>query len=587
MTLRELSWGKEPIYYVQKSYRKEDGKVATKNVERLGTLAELKSRFGETDPIGEAKKYIAELTAAEKEANKKVLVEYSPTTLIEKGEQRSHNGGYLFLQKIYYELGLDYICKKIEKKRKNQYDLNEILSMLLYTRVLYPGSKRSSLEDAKRFLERPTADIHQVYRALSVLAEEMDSIQADVYKRSLKMGKRNTQVIYYDCTNYFFEWEEEKGLVQYGHCKEGRPLPIVQMGLFMDMDGIPLAMCINPGNTAETVTLKPLEEKLKENFGISKVVVCTDAGLSSYENRKNDSVGERSFITVQSLKKVEKWLQEWSLEPTGWHVDGSKDVYDISTLDSKKYYNTLFYKDRWVKMKVSKTGEELEQRIIVTFSFKYRDYLSYVRDRQVARAEALIKSGNANTSKRKSPNDAKRYIKSESCTADGELAQITSYSLNLEMIEQEARFDGFYAICTDLEDPAPDIIHVNGGRWIIENGFRIMKTDFDARPVYVQRDDRIKAHFLTCFLSLLLYKYLEKKVNRGRSHFTTDEIVGTLRDMNFLSVNGEGYVPTYTRTDLTNNLHGSAGFRTDTQIVTRKKMRSIIAQTKKREKCEE
>ena len=238
-------------------------------------------------------------------------------------------------------------------------------------------------------------------------------------------------------------------------------------------------------------------------------------------------------------------------------------------------------------MKLSKTGEELEQRIIVTFSFKYRDYLSYVRDRQVARAEALIKSGNANTSKRKSPNDAKRYIKSESCTADGELAQITSYSLNLEMIEQEARFDGFYAICTDLEDPAPDIIHVNGGRWIIENGFRIMKTDFDARPVYVQRDDRIKAHFLTCFLSLLLYKYLEKKVNRGRSHFTTDEIVGTLRDMNFLSVNGEGYVPTYTRTDLTNNLHGSAGFRTDTQIVTRKKMRSIIAQTKKREKCEE
>lgn len=587
MTLRELSWGKEPIYYVQKSYRKEDGKVATKNVERLGTLAELKSRFGGTDPIGEAKKYIADLTAAEKEANKKVLVEYSPTALIEKGEQRSYNGGYLFLQKIYYELGLDYICKKIEKKHKNQYDLNEILSMLLYTRVLYPGSKRSSLEDAKRFLEQPKADIHQVYRALSVLAEEMDSIQADVYKRSLRMGKRNTQVIYYDCTNYFFEWEEEKGLVQYGHCKEGRPLPIVQMGLFMDMDGIPLAMCINPGNTAETVTLKPLEEKLKENFGISKVVVCTDAGLSSYENRKNDSVGERSFITVQSLKKVEKWLQEWSLEPIGWHVDGSKDVYDISTLDSKKYYNTLFYKDRWVKMKLSKTGEELEQRIIVTFSFKYRDYLSYVRDRQVARAEALIKSGNANTSKRKSPNDAKRYIKSESCTADGELAQITSYSLNLEMIEQEARFDGFYAICTDLEDPAPDIIHVNGGRWIIENGFRIMKTDFDARPVYVQRDDRIKAHFLTCFLSLLLYKYLEKKVNRGRSHFTTDEIVGTLRDMNFLSVNGEGYVPTYTRTDLTNNLHGSAGFRTDTQIVTRKKMRSIIAQTKKREKCEE
>ena len=231
MVLRVLNWGKEPIYYVQKSYRKEDGKPATKNVERLGTMADLISRFGETDPIGEAKKYIAELTAAEKENNKKVIVEYSPTTIIQKNEQRSYNGGYLFLQKIYHELGLDYICKKIDKKHKNKFDLNAILSMLLYTRVLYPGSKLSSLEDAKRLIEQPSADIHQVYRALSLLATEFNEVQADVYKRSLKLGKRDTRVVYYDLTNYFFEWEEEQGLVQYGHSKEGRPLPIVQMGL--------------------------------------------------------------------------------------------------------------------------------------------------------------------------------------------------------------------------------------------------------------------------------------------------------------------------------------------------------------------
>ena len=253
MTLRALTWGKEPIYYVQKSYRKEDGKNATKNVERLGTLADLKSRFGEDDPIGGAKKYIAELTAAEKEANRKVLVEYSPTTPIAKGEQRLYNGGYLFLQKIYYELGLDYICKKIAKKHKLvQYDLNSILSMLIYTRVLDPKSKRSSLEAAKKFIEQPECKLEQVYRALSLLAGEFNSIQADVYKRSLKLGRRNTSVVYYDLTNYFFEWEEEGGLVQYGHCKEGRPLPIVQMGLFTDHDGFPLAMCIEPGNTAES-----------------------------------------------------------------------------------------------------------------------------------------------------------------------------------------------------------------------------------------------------------------------------------------------------------------------------------------------
>mgnify|MGYP002624827055 FL=1 len=587
MTLRALTWGSEPIYYVQKSYRKEDGKNATKNIERLGSMSDLIARFGEEDPIGKAKQYIAELTAAEKEATRKVMVDYSPKELITKGEQRSYNGGYLFLQKIYYELGLDYICKKIAKKHKMvKYDLNGILSMLVYTRILYPGSKRSSLEDAKKFFEQPECTLEQVYRALSLLASEFNEIQADVYKRSLKLGKRNTSVVYYDLTNYFFEWEEEGGLVQYGHCKEGRPLPIVQMGLFMDHDGFPLAMCIEPGNTAECSTLRPMEQILKDKFGLSKLVVCTDGGLSTYENRKNDSVGDRSFITVQSLKKLKKHLQEWALDSKGWHTDGSGEEYDISMLDSKEYYDTLFYKERWDPTPMS-TGETLEQRIIVTFSFKYQEYLSYVRERQVTRAAALLAKGQGATSKKKSPNDAKRYIKAEYVTPDGELAQAANYSLNQEMIDQEARFDGFYALCTDLNDPAPVIIKLNGGRWIIENGFRIMKTDFDARPVYVRRDDRIKAHFLTCFLALLIYKYLEKKVNRGGKHFTTDEIVDTLRSMDFLSVAGEGYVPTYTRTDLTDNLHGSAGFRTDTQIVTKQKMRSIIAQTKKREKEEE
>ena len=586
MILKSCNSKNYTFYYVQKSFRTETGKCSTKNIERLGTIDDLRKRFGDKDPIGEAKKYVAGLTAAEKESNKKVIVEYSPTAFIQKNEQRSYNGGYLFLQKIYHELGLDYICKKLEKKHKNKYDLSEILSMLLYTRVLYPGSKLSSLEDAKRLIEQPSADIHQVYRALSLLATEFNEVQADVYKRSLKLGKRDTRVVYYDMTNYFFEWEEEQGLVQYGHSKEGRPLPIVQMGLFMDKDGFPLAMCIEPGNTAETTTLKPMEELLKEKFGLSKLVVCTDGGLSSYENRKNDSVGDRAFITVQSLKKLKKPLQDWALEATGWHMSGSNEEYDLSQLNPDEYYNVTFYKERWEPIKMS-TGEVLEQRLIVTFSFKYREYLSYVRNRQISRAQALIDSGRGNTSKRKSPNDAKRYIKSEYCTPDGELAQIENFSLNQDMIDQESRFDGFYGICTDLEGSAPEIIKINGGRWIIENGFRTMKTDLRARPVYLKRDDRIKAHFLTCFLSLLLYKYLEKKVNRGGQYFTTSEIIGTLRDMNFLSVTGEGYIPTYTRTDLTNNLHGSAGFRTDYQIVTKKQMRSIIAQTKKRDKDNE
>ena len=586
------------LYYIQKSYRTDSGKSSTRTVERLGTIEEVKARFGEENTMDAVKAYIKELTLADKEQRRDVVVKLSQNKMIKQNEQNSYNGGYLFLQKVYYELGLDKICNKIEKRHKNEYGLNSILSMLLYTRILYPGSKLSSLEDAKNFIEQPKVDIHQVYRALSLLSKESDGIQAAVYKNSLKLGARHDKVIYYDCTNYYFESEEENGLRQYGRSKENRPNPIVQMGLFTDMDGIPLAFCINPGNTAETTTLKPLEDKLKEDFGLSKVVVCTDGGLASYENRKNDHVGERAFITVQSLKKLEKSLQDWSMETTGWKIAEFKDTnetqkadmdkqhdkeYDLSKLDPKEYANMLFYKERWIK--VGKKNDQLEQRLIVTFSFKYKEYLQHIREKQIARAQSIIERGVVEKCG-KGQNDPKRFIKRDSCTVDGELAEYTSYSLNQEMIDQEARFDGFYGICTDLEDKATDIIKTNGGRWIIEDCFRITKTEFEARPVYLQRDDRIKAHFLTCFLALILYKYLAKKINRAGCHFSANNIISTLKDMNFVSVAGEGYIPTYTRTDLTNNLHGSAGFRTDTQIVSKQRMKSIISESKKTSKKE-
>ena len=561
------------IYYVAKSFLKGKGKYSSKIVERLGTIDELAARFGSDNPEEAARAYVKELAKKEKESRQKISVEYSPSIFIKAQQQSFFNGGYLFLQKVYHDLGLHTICEKISKKYKFKYNLNEILSKLLYTRVMYPSSKQSSLEESKRFIEQPEIELHQIYRALSVLAQESDYIQSAVYKNSLKLGERKDKVIYYDCTNYYFESEEEKGLRQYGYSKEHRPNPIVQMGLFMDMESIPLAFNINSGNTNEHVTLKPLEDKLVNNFGVSKMVVCTDAGLSSLENRKNNSIPDRSFITVQSLKKCKKHIQDWALNEEGWHLSGSEDTYNLNDVNPDECYNRTFYKDRWI----NENG--LEQRIIVTFSFKYRSYLQHLRDRPVERANEIIESGRA-ARRKKSANDASRFIKQENCTQDGELAQITNYSLNKEMVEQEAKFDGFYAVCTDLEDHPSDILKVNSRRWIIEDAFRIMKTEFEARPVFLQRDDRIKAHFLTCFLALVLYKYLEKKINKGRDKFSVGDIIGTLTDMNFLSVAGEGYIPTYTRTKITNALHGAIGFRTDTQIVTKQNMRSIISFTR-------
>lgn len=577
MQLQVKKSGRFTYLYVIKSFRTYEGKSTTKVVEKLGTVEALTDKLNGEDPIEWAKKRVKELTALEDAEKQEINITFKPSISLKKDEQHIYNGGYLFLQKVYHELGLDKICKKVSQKYKNEYDLNEILSKLLYTRILYPGSKLSSLEESKRFLEQPKMELHQIYRALSLLSKEMDMIQASVYKNSIKLGKRKDKVIYYDCTNYYFESEEENGLRQYGVSKEHRPNPIVQMGMFMDMDGIPLAFNINPGNTNEQVTLKPLEKTLQEKFGISQVVVCTDAGLSSNDNRINNSNSDRSFITVQSLKKIKKHLQEWSLDTTEWSIAGSNsnESYDISQLNSYDHKDTLFFKEKWIN------ENNLKQRLIVTFSFKYQNYLRSVRNKQIERAENLIEKGGAKINKKRS-NDFKRFIEKTECTVDGEVAELSSYALNKEMIEQEERFDGFYAICTDLEDSVLDIIKVNSRRWIIEDGFRIMKTDFNARPVFLHRDDRIKAHFLTCFLSLLIYKYLEKKINRGRDHFTPTKVIKTLVDMNFVNINGEGYIPTYTRTNITNALHGSAGFRTDTQIVTKQKMKSIISESKKK-----
>lgn len=568
--------GRFTYLYAVKGFRDDRGVSTSKVVKKFGTIEELKESLDGEDPVEWARAQVEEMTAQEKSGKQEVVVKYKPSVRLKKDEQHSFNGGYLFLQKIYHELGLDRICARIADKHKFEFDLDGILSRLIYTRIMYPGSKRSSLEESRRYIEQPGSDLHEIYRALSVLSGESDFIQSRAYRNSKKIITRKSGVIYYDVTNYYFESEQENGLRQYGLSKEHRPNPIVQMGLFMDMEGMPLAFDINPGNTSEQLTMLPLEKKLNDNFKISRLVVCTDAGLSSYDNRKANDTAERSFITVQSLKKLKGHLQEWSLQPEGWHMKGSGKIFDISQLDEedKEIYNATFHKSRWI----NENG--LEQKLIATFSPKYRDYLRYIRHRQLERAGKAIEKGTAKLGGKRS-TDYRRFISQTSYTPDGELAPLTSYTLDREMVGQEERFDGYYGVCTDLLDEDTAILKYNGLRWKVEDCFRVMKTDFEARPVFLQRDDRIRAHFLTCFLSLLIMRILEKKVNRAGCKFSVREISDTLAGMDFYSIPGEGFVPAYTRTTLTDHLHGSAGFRTDTQIITKQTMRKIISSTRK------
>lgn len=556
-------------YFVIKDiYR--GNKRTTKVVEALGNDKEILEKHPGVDPYTWAKEYAKKLTLEEKERNYKIVTKYSPAKQIPLNKQTLFNAGYLFLQSIYHGLKLDKICQKISQEYEFKYDLNEILSRLLYLRILHPTSKKGTFEHSKDLLEPAHFQSHQIYRALGVLAEQSDYIEEMVYKNSLNVVDRNTQILYYDCTNFFFEIEEEDGLKQYGVSKENRPNPIVQMGLFMDGSGLPLAFSMTPGNRNEQTTLKPLERRILKDFNLSKFVVCTDAGLSSNKNRIYNTRGKRAFVTTQSIKKLKKFLKEWSLDPEGWRIPGSNKKINLNDIRNLENDQRTYYKERWIK------ENDLEQKVIVTYSPVYQRYQSSIRAKQVERAKKKME--NPSSLNKHNQNDPKRFIKATHVTDNGEIADKTQATLNQKQIDNESMYDGFYAVCTNLESTIEEIIKINHGRWEIEETFRILKSEFQARPVYLQRETRIKAHFLTCFLSLLIYRILEKKLDE---RFTCPELISTLRNMNMLELDGEGYIPVYTRTEITDALHDAFGFRTDYEIVTQKNMKKIFKQTKR------
>lgn len=586
-----LGWttGKYSITYRAVKTVRINGKNKTLIVKSFGSEKQICENYGVTDAKAWAKEQVRLMNEAEKEDSARFNIDLCAGTDLVIDEQRRFNGGYLFLQNIYYELGLHKICRAISGRRLFEYDLNDILSRLIYTRILYPSSKKSSFEESKRFIEQPSFELHDIYRALSVMAEESDYIQSRLFKNSSDIQKRNTQVIYYDCTNFYFEIDAAEADKQFGKSKENRPLPIVGMGLFMDMDGIPISFSIYPGNRNEQLTMIPLEKKMIEKYGMSKFIVCTDAGLSSATNRVFNSYdkedGVRAYITTQPIKTLKDFLQKWCMADDGWTLEGDNSgrTYKISELDDESDKDKIFYKARWIKedgIVHTESGNQkkvIEQKLIVSYSIKYRNFLRHVREGQIERAKKIIESGEKTVNKKKQ-NDPKRFIKTDHATKEGEVAEISVSYIDESVITDEEKYDGFYAVCTNLDDSINSIVKANKRRWEIEECFRIMKTDFEARPVYLNRQDRILAHFITCFIALIIYRYLEKKLDQK---YTIDQIIPTLQEMDFMKYEGKGYQPVYTRTALTDDLHKAFGFCTSKQIVPTAKMRNIISQTKK------
>lgn len=586
-----LGWttGKYSITYRAVKTVRLNGKNKTQIVKSFGSEKYICETYGVSDAKAWAKEQVRLMNKAEQDDAAKFNIELCAGTDLPMDEQCRFNGGYLFLQDIYYDLGLHKICRAISRRHPFEYDLNDILSRLIYTRILFPASKRSSLEDAKRFIEPPSFKLHDIYRSLSVMAKESDYIQSRLFKNSTGIQKRNTQVIYYDCTNFYFETDTAEYDKQFGKSKENRPLPIVGMGLFMDTDGIPISFSIYPGNRNEQLTMIPLEEKMLSSFDISKFIVCTDAGLSSASNRAfntyDNTDGMRGYITTQSLKTLKGFLQKWCMADDGWTLDGdtSGKKYKLSELDDDLDKDKIFYKTRWMKEKGrihTENGDKkqvIEQKLIVSYSIKYRNFMRHIREGQLERAKKLVVSGEKTINKKKQ-NDPKRFIRTDHATKDGEIADQSISYIDPVVINEEEKYDGFYAVCTNLDDSISNIVKANKRRWEIEECFRIMKTDFEARPVYLKRQDRILAHFITCFIALIVYRYLEKKLD---NHYTINQILPTLQEMDFIKYEGKGYQPIYTRTELTDTLHNAFGFCTSKQIVPIAKMRNICSQTKK------
>lgn len=586
-------------YCIIEDYKRH-GKRTTKVIDNIGNYSKVLALANEEgiDIDTWLKNYLNKFLTEHHISNEpeEVIIKKDANKLIPMNTINKFNVGYLFLKDIYYSLKIDKITKEISKKYKFEFDLNEVLSNLIYSRIIYPSSKLKTYELSKRFIETPKFDLNNLYRGLTYLNNDLDYIQKELYNNSKAVVDRNTNILYFDCTNYYFDINEETELQKYGKGKDHKPNPLVGMGLFMDGYGFPIAMNIFPGNENETKHLIPLQKQIIKDYELEnkKTIICTDAAMCTDEIKQFNIKDGQAFVITQSIKKLKDIYKEEIFKDDNWRIVGDlKQLYKLSDIlnnedKCKENYETIFYKI------VPTETAHVVQDLIVTFQIKYRDYLRNVREGQIERAKKKITSSK-NGEKIKlsvNPNDYRRLIKEEVSVfekhsnnkEENSLNQTKekdkfsySYSINQSIIAEEEKYDGYYGITTNLTGDIQEILNISKNRWEIEESFRILKTGFDSGTVHLSREDRIKAHFLTCFIALLVYRILEYKLNYK---YTNTMIIDKLRDMEVYEEKSVGYSPAYVRNDLTDDLHEVFGFRTDFEIISYKNFEKIFKQTK-------
>ena len=568
---------KDPTYYIQQGFR-NGKKTTTKNIKRLGKHSEL--LLITDNPLEYAKNEVKKMNEEYRSGRSEFIVtmdfnERIPSTDSPCSNSTSLNIGYLYLKDIYAKLNLSDFFKSVSSDRKITYDCNKICQFLTYARILDPASKYGTYDKLDTYYEKPQVEYQHMIRFLDILDRNSDQYLKHLFDNSENIVKRDTSVMYYDCTNYFFETEKPDeeiidevtgeiilGLRQFGISKENKTSPIVEMGLIMDSRGIPISMCIHPGNTNEQLTAVPLEKEVIKMTGNKKFIYCADAGLGSYNIRKFNDMGGRAYIVTQSVKKLGQEIKDIVFNDSNYHLLSNDDAItlkEMRTFDKKDANNLSLYNDFAYKVipantamdtglyeeKVYKNGRTkkvkakgtLHQYIIVTFSRKMMEYQRTIRERQLERAKKLLRLKDPEKIK-KGPNDIRRFLKNTS-------SDTANYVLDMDKIHEEEKYDGFYAVATNLDDSAKDILAVAQNRYKIEDCFRIMKTNFDARPVFLRKPERIRAHFLICYTALLIYRLMECKLDDNLTHVTTSNLIKTLRNMNVVNMDDMYYKSIY------------------------------------------
>ena len=610
---------KDPTYFVQKGYR-NGKKTTTKNIARIGKHSELLKITD--DPLAYAKEQIALYNDEEKSSRitMEVKIDFDEKIKISKdlvSSSTNLNIGYLYLQQLYHELELGSFFGQISADTKITFNPNTVNRFMTFARILEPDSKLGTLEHLGHYYEKPSFSYNHIMRTMDLMAAHYDEYLTHLFNKSQNIIKRDTSVCYYDCSNYYFEIESPdddyvdeitgeiiKGFRKYGMSKQHQPAPLVEMGLFMDSDGIPLTMCLTSGSDNEQTTAIPLEKKLTAMLKGKKLIYCADAGLGSLNIRNFNSMGGRAFIVTQSIKKLSDTLKAAVFNDTNYKLLSSDQAvsitdfktFDKSVPDNKGLYNDKaykiitadkaldlgFYEEKKLKngkIRKVKSKAVVHQKVIITFSRKMMEYQRFIRNRQIERAKVLLKNLDPETYK-KGPNDVTRFIKRNSTTKSGEKA-IDCYILNQSIIDEEEKYDGYYAVATNLDDSAKNIIEISSKRYKIEDCFRVMKTNFGARPVFHQTREHITAHFMICYTALLIFRLLEKKLDMNKTHFTVGNIIETLQNMEVVNLEDICYMSTYTCSQVCTALNAIFDLRLDKKYYQPKELNKKIKEISK------